>query len=628
MKIYDKVNIVINKIWNTSKNDLTLNTALEKLPFVLQDKTSHLSTEENFLELGELLVCYLEQLDIDYVFGVPGGAVEPVYNALARSAIRNSVKPVIARHETGAAFMAQGYALETGKLGVCCATTGPGATNALTGVASAYLEEIPLLVITGQTSQTKFGRGALQDSSHNGVDTLAIYNHCTRYNSFISDISQFEGELVKALSIAFSEPKGPVHLTIPVDLMRAKTNKTKPGYRIKELLSSPELKDETSLLKLREITNDSAKLVLLIGEGAVGAIEEILRYARRENAYIVTTPGAKGLIDSFHPLYKGVFGFAGHDSAREILLRKDIDCVMAVGSSFTEWESNAWDADALFNHRLINVSASPTYLYRTPMAQLNVQGNIRQVFEYLLKQENTAALSTKPGQVNTPCINTILASNNPEYNMADKYDHTGNLSGIKPQYLMNQLSQRLPINTRFFVDAGNSTAWGVHYLCARGNARGKNGKRGWFRMSSQFASMGWAIGSSVGAAMGDPGSTAVCITGDGSMLMNGQEFSVAIAESLNMIFIVLNDQAFGMVKHGQRMANAEPVGFELPAINFAQYAKSMGATAYRVESYLDLYDLDFDALCQAKTPCLLDVCIDPEEVPPIGSRVKVLGGDV
>src|SRR3990172_5064205 len=166
-------------------------------------------------QIADLIVAYLEQMGIEYVFGVPGGAIEPLYNALARSARRGGPRPVVGRHETGAAFMADGYARETGRIGVCCATSGPGATNLITGVSCAYENEIPLLVITAQPSLHLLGRGALQESSGAGFDTVAMFRLCTRYSALISHPDQLERQLTTALLSAYQPTPGPVHLSIP-----------------------------------------------------------------------------------------------------------------------------------------------------------------------------------------------------------------------------------------------------------------------------------------------------------------------------------------------------------------------------------------------------------------------------
>ena len=136
--------------------------------------------------LADQLVEHLEQIGVEYIFGVPGGAIEPLYNAMARSQRKGGLRPIVARHEAGAAFMADGYARETGKLGVCCSTTGPGATNLITGVASAYVDNIPLLVITAQTALHLFGKQTLQESSCTAVNTVAMFQHCTHFSSLVS----------------------------------------------------------------------------------------------------------------------------------------------------------------------------------------------------------------------------------------------------------------------------------------------------------------------------------------------------------------------------------------------------------------------------------------------------------
>lgn len=167
----------------------------------------HESTTEK--TLADLLIDYLAQLSVDFVFGIPGGAIEPLYNALALSMRNSGPRPILARHETGAAFMADGYYRQTGKLGVCCATTGPGATNLLTGVASAYENRIPLLVITAQTALSLFGKGAFQESSCTGINTVSLFGHCTRLSSLVSHPNQFEPKLINAVMTAFRSPQAP-----------------------------------------------------------------------------------------------------------------------------------------------------------------------------------------------------------------------------------------------------------------------------------------------------------------------------------------------------------------------------------------------------------------------------------
>jgi acetolactate synthase-1/2/3 large subunit len=190
------------------------------------------------------------------------------------------------------------------------------------------------------------------------------------------------------------------------------------------------------------------------------------------------------------------------------------------------------------------------------------------------------------------------------------------------------LAGLFPADTCFLSDAGNSQAWAIHYLHPRVPAGiGRLASEERFRACSEFVSMSWAVGAAVGTALGAPGMPVVCITGDGSFLMGGQEITVAIQERLPVIFIILNDAALGMVKHGQRLAGSEQIAFELPEIDYCAMAKAMGAEAYIIRSIRDLRELDIESLCRRPGPTLLDVRIDREEIPPIGMRLRVLGTD-
>ena len=260
-------------------------------------------TETVGLELGDMLVTYLNQLGIEYVFGVPGGAIEPLYDALARSERQGGSRAVGARHETGAAFMADGYSRNTGKLGVCCATTGPGATNMLTGIASAYENQVPLLAISAQTSLSVFGRGAFQDSSSDGIDTTSIYEHCARYNTLISHAEQFEHKLATAIMTALASPKGPVHITVPRDIMQTPWS-GQVSYQLANFTKTPSMLDKEALSKFYKLLCEAKKIVFIIGSDAKSSIGSILSLVMHLNAELITTPQGKGLVSPYHPRFR------------------------------------------------------------------------------------------------------------------------------------------------------------------------------------------------------------------------------------------------------------------------------------------------------------------------------------
>jgi len=602
---------------------------------------------------ADLILKYLIRIGVDYIYGVPGGAIEPLYNAIARNqrhkapqeSTSSSIMPmrksrgssalqaVIARHEAGAAFMADGYARETGKLGVCCATTGPGATNLITGVASAYADRIPMLVITPQTALPDFGKLGLQESSSDAIDIVGMFEHCTRYNSLISHPEQLEVKLYTALINAFREPRGPVHLSIPMDIMKTPVESRNGSHEIAHLFRQPKVIDEQAYGLLFDQLQGSKRTVLLVGGGCQLAIDEITALAQLLNSKIISTPSGKRWLNAYHPLYHGVFGFAGHQSATDAIMDDNVDTILAIGTSLGELSTSSWNK-ILLNPKLIHITQFPDDFSRSLMARLHVQGELQTIFRSLVNDFNMLQRHSKTSQPTT-VLETPRNDQKPGYaptnitlnNQAGCYSDA---IPLKPQRVMRELVERFPAKSRFITDAGNIWAWSTHYLLQK--------EIGLHRVAFGFGAMGWAVGAAVGTAMGvrqkqrqEPDKIRIeeqptlCLTGDGSFLMSGQEITTAVAEQLPVIFVVLNDQALGMVKHGQRLGGAEPIGFDLPPVDFAAMANAMGATGIALRTPEDFSILDIDAICSRNGPTLVDIHIDPEEVPPIGARVQTLG---
>lgn len=599
-----------------------------ELPAV--SNTTTLSSPE--FEAADLIIHYLEAIGVDHIFGVPGGAIEPIYNALARSARRGSVAAVGACHEAAAAYMADGYFRESGKLGVCVATSGPGATNLITGVACAYDNNIPMLVISGQPTITSFGKGALQESSCTGVNVMGMFRHCTKYDSLVSHINQLETKLVTAILQALQSPQGPVHLSIPVDILRAPVAKPLRAVQVKNQIEYQNRSfDESAVEALfDELMNDPEPL-FFVGNGAAGAVDKIMELVDICGARFISAPDAKGLVNIRHASYRGVFGLGGHASAVQAI-HEHASSIVAFGTGFGEFTSGGWD-DALLSDRLIHVDQSTANLVQSPMAKLHVQGHIPTLCRKLLQKLAAAGRVADPNPRH-------YEKTNPNVTVQDASKYHSDEVPIKPQRLMKCLSESFPGHTRFVADAGNSMMWAPHYLqlidprqrlnpAAASPANSGNERRrkqsNWLQLTLNFAPMGWAIGAAVGMSRANPRAPVVCITGDGSYLMSGQEITVAAKEKLPVTFVILNDSVYGMVMHGQRLAGAEPIGFELPTIDFAKLAASMGIRSHVIRCAQDFEKIagGFTALDQG--PLLLDVRIDKEEVPPMINRLKVLG---
>ncbi len=573
-------------------------------------------------EFGDLILDYINCLGIEFIFGVPGGAIEPLYNALARSERAGGAKAVVACHETAAAFMADGYARESGRLGVCCATTGPGTTNLITGVASAYADNIPLLVITAQTSILSFGRYGLQESSCTGVDTVSMLQFCTRYNTLVSHPDQLERKLQTAINYAFGPIPGPVHISIPLDIMRASCGAAKKiDFAIAEFYRNQQLSDH-DFRKLLRLTENTPAITVVIGEGCEGAAEVILQVAQLKGWSVVSTPMAKGLVPSYHPCYFGVFGMSGHEYAHKIVSPEYADIVILVGSNLDEISTAGWDQQGICSQRLIHIDNNPKHLAQSSVAQLQIYAAPFAAFkalydEYRSKASHAYVESSSGFNREFPIYLSAeerqkCAGGNP----------VNRILPIKPQYLARELSRRCPVDTRIAADSGASFMWVIHYWEINSAA---DLNKNLFRAGMGYSSMGWAIGAAIGLAKANPAQPVVCMTGDGSVLMSGQDIATALVENANILFVILNDSAYGLVKHGQRLAGAESIAWQLPLVNFAKIAEAMEIESYHIKSQADFDELDIESILRKPGPCVLDVMIDAEELPPMGMRMKVLG---
>ncbi len=565
---------------------------------------------------ADLILHYLQKLGIDTVFGVPGGAIEPLMNSLARSERRGGPRLVVARHECGAAFMADGYYRETGKMGVVCSTTGPGATNLLTGVASALVDEIPMLVITAQTPLPKFGKRALQESSCTAIDTVGIFRHATRFNTLVSHQDQLECKLVSAIMAAHRSPRGPVHISIPSDVLRAPAE-FKEHIHADLLTHDFATVDDVAIGRLCEKLGRVDNLVVYIGSGVGQASALIEEFIELTGAAFVASPTGKTWVNERHPQYRGVYGFAGHDSARELLQSKAVNLVIAVGADLGELGTSGWQHD-LLNSKLVHIDSCIEHFTRSPMANLHVFGKIDTLFERLLVKVREMRMSgrnwdTLPG-------GSQINANGGYARLQEPVKCFSDAQPLKPQRLMSQLCRQLPEDTRIFVDAGNSWAWATHYLT-------QSSSHGYYRIAMGYGAMAWSIGAAIGSAIANPQAPCLCLVGDGSYLMSAQEISVAAQQQVPVVFLVMNDAAMGMVMHGQRLGGQESIGWELNRIDYAAQARAMGIHGEVIETPAQLDNLDLAGLFRRKGPTLLDVRIDRDEIPPMNDRIRGLAGE-
>lgn len=571
------------------------------------------TTQKHIFDYADLIIEYLKQLEVEFVFGVPGGAIEPFLNALARSGRNGGPKMVIARHECAAAFMADGYFRETGKLGVVCSTTGPGATNLITGVASASVDKTSMLVITAQTALPKFGKRSLQDSSETAIDTVSIFRNCTKFNALVSHEQQLESKLISALMETFQAPRAPVHLSIPSDILRMSYGQENPNVHINYLMSKASLEDTHSVELLIEEIIKVNRVVIFVGHSSAGAYKQIEELAETINAPFVSGPMGKRWVNEKHPLYYGVYGYAGHSSARNLFKNNNIELILAFGASITETGIGSLSNDIL-NEKLIHIDSSVESFSRSPMAKLHVCGHLKGIVNRLLNKISQQSWRRTWQGIELEHNKNVLGG---YAKLIDEEKCISNDIPIKPQRLMGYLSTQLPEQTRFFIDAGNIWAWSTHYLTTSNNS-------GCYRIAMGFGSMAWSIGAVIGSAMAAPKEPHICLLGDGAWQMSSHEIGVAVDNKLPILFIILNDSAYGMVKFGQRMSNAEQVGWKLNQVDFALLAQAQGADGYIFESPQELMALDIESIFNKDVPTVLDIRIDSNEIPPMMDRVKSL----
>ncbi len=547
------------------------------------------------ITLSDSLVEVLGAHGVDTYFGVAGGAIEPLFNALARQERVGRARLVSMRSEAGAAFAADGFYRATGRPAVCTGTTGPGISNMITGLMSAHADRIPLLVLTPQVSQAKQGRGALQDSSTDGHDLTRMLRDCTRYSTAVTHPEQLPHKLARALWSLCAKPAGPVHLSIAQDILAGSSDRV-PFDAARGPFTLGNTVDGAAVDRLVEAVAHASAPVFYVGDDAGMDAERLFEVARRHGGLVVSSPAGKHWIGHLDGNYRGVLGFSGHRSAA--LAAEQADVVVAFGATFDELSTNAWTVFG--SAPVYAVDAHVEHFHRCAGSRPILASTAEVVRRLLEAPSARARRAAVP--VAAPALREDPAEPRP--------------GPVHPARLMDFLNRRLPEDVVVHVDAGNAFSWSTHHLTRALPAT--------YRVAMGLSTMCWAIGAAVGAAVARSRRT-LCIVGDGSMLMSSMELTVAVQHQLPITFVVLNDACYGMVRHGQQLSGAEPIGFELGHVAFDRLAQACGAGGVRVETEQDLYGLpDSCFLDDAGGPWVIDVVIDRDAVSPMIERVRGL----
>jgi acetolactate synthase I/II/III large subunit len=561
---------------------------------------------------AKLLVAYLKQEGVEYIFGIPGGPLMPLYEALFET---GWIKPILAKHEEGAAFMADGYARASGKLGVCCATTGPGATNLITGVACAYADSIPLLVLTAQVATSSFGKGAAQESTSHGIDIVNMFKPVTK-SSIMLHSPEKMGEVVRAaLRSALCGRKGPVHINLPADFMKKPVNadiRLSNAYRVTSSKS-----DRAAIIQASKQLIHAKRPVILAGHGVnlSGANEELRRLAEKLNIPVVTSPKAKGAFPENHALSLGVFGFVGSLWAEKFMLSGEVDVLVAVGTSLGELTTCNWDARFAPSKVLIQIDIDPCEIGKNYPTTLGIEGDAKAILQELSYQIERDLKWTSRVEVSGMDWLRELKSSTPNCMSPEKIRSLD--VPLKPQRIMSELRAALPSDAVLFVDIGTYMTWAFQYFPVY--------EPGTFYINLGLASMGHAVAACVGGKLARPDKPVVALTGDCAFAMNGMEVHTAVDNEIPVIWVVVNNGGHGMVHHGESIQFGGKFNssiFRHP-LHIAEIARGLGAVSMRAINPGEVEKCVGDAI-KLNKPCVIEVLTDNSEVPPMGHRIHSL----
>lgn len=566
------------------------------------------------MNAAELIVQMLEEEGVEYLFGVPGGAIEDLNIAVHKS---QKIKPIITKHEAGAAYIADGYARVSGKLGVCCSTAGPGATNLITGLATSHADYVPVCALTGQVATSVFGKGAIQESGAESINMATMFRHFTKYSGMLLNEHRTQYMVQKALRMAHTSPGGPVHLNLPADVMKRTTSQEIPNSRRWETRAY----DPEAVKAAARILLNAKRPAIIAGWGVVlsrGA-EELLELAELMDIPVAATPKAKGIFPESHSLSLGGIGFAGSTFAREYIINGEVDVLLAVGTSFNEMMSSGWDENMLPVDHLIHIDVDAAKIGRNYSTSHGVIGDARTTLKAIcgvVKEELGGSGLSRRLRAGT-AREAIKFLKNREALLDEP---PGNEHGLyHPRNLVQDIHAYFPDNTLYFADIGNVMAWALRYLSMDNPYS--------FFVSLGFGGMGHASAAPVGAKLAAPDRPVVALVGDGGFLMNGVEVATAVEYNLPVIWVVFNNAMFGLVYHGRKLFD-QPIPEGLPStfrrVNFAQMAEGLGARGIKIDNPDQFTPELIQEVLADGRPAVLDIRIDDQAVPPIHSRIKTM----
>jgi len=542
------------------------------------------------LKGAEIFIECLKKEDVKHLFGIPGGAIIDLHDAIYK---QNDIEFILTRHEQGAVHMADGYARSTGKVGVSLVTSGPGATNAVTGIATAYMDSIPLVVFTGQVPTHLIGNDAFQE-----VDIVGITRSCTKHNFLVKDVKDLAYTIKKAFYIAKTGRPGPVLVDIPKDVQTAMCEFEYPDAIHLRSYNPTYHGNPKQIKKVAKVIEQAERPLLYIGGGVItsNAHKEVLELAERLQIPVFTTLMGIGAFPGDHPLSLGMAGMHGTYKANMAI--QYCDLLISIGARFDDRITGKVSEFAP-NAQIIHIDIDPTSISKNIPVDYPIVGDAKLVLKELL---STLKDSNKIDQDREKWLDLIKKwdSEHPlSFEDSDKV--------IKPQYVL-QLLNKLTKD----IDPIISTEVGQHQMWAAQFYNFNKPRR--FLTSGGLGTMGFGFPAGIGANFANPDKQVFVIAGDGSFQMNEQELAVLATYKLQTKVIILNNSYLGMVRqwqqlfYGRRYANTN---IEVQP-DFVKLSESYGIAAKRVEDKKDVEQALIEMI-DYKGPYILDIKIEREE---------------
>ena len=518
---------------------------------------------------AQSLVLALESVGVDTVFGIPGGAILPAYDPLLDSV---KVRHILVRHEQGAGHAAEGYASATGKVGVCMATSGPGATNLVTPIADAHMDSVPMVAITGQVSSAAIGTDAFQEADIRGI-TMPI----TKHNYLVTNADDIPRVIAEAFHIAATGRPGPVLVDISKDALQARTTFSwpprfeLPGYRPVARPHSKQIREAARLIA------EAKRPVLYIGGGVIRShsSDELRRFVDLTQIPVVTTLMARGAVPDSHPLHLGMPGM--HGSVAAVTALQKADLLVTLGARFDDRVTGQLSTFAP-NAKVIHADVDPAEISKNRVADVPIVGDCKEVISDLLEAVSADHRAGRSGDYDAWRQETAAWKST--YPLG--YSAPDDTISVAPQHVIERLGAIAGPEATYVAGVGQHQMWAAQFVqYERPNS--------WIN-SGGLGTMGFAVPAAMGAKVAEPGRTVWAIDGDGCFQMTNQELATCVINDIPIKVAVINNSSLGMVRqwqslfYNERYSNTDlhtSVGRRIP--DFVKLAEAYGCVGLRCE---------------------------------------------